>query len=65
MTNRKNRVEILASKNGQEWQRLVVDFDVSGFNQNVQRGGYQAARPALAATGNGRVRFTDFRYRQL
>jgi xylan 1,4-beta-xylosidase len=63
--NRKDRVEVLASEDGQKWQGLIADLDVSGFNQNVQRGGYQAARPALAANGNGRVRFTDFRYREL
>jgi beta-xylosidase len=65
LVNRKNRVEILVSKDGQAWQSLIRDFDASGFNQNEQRGGYQAARPALAASGSGSVRFTDFHYRQL
>jgi beta-xylosidase len=65
MMNRKNRVEILASTDGRDWQSLVADVDVSGFNQNDQRGGFQAARPALAASGKGNVRFTDFRYRDL
>jgi xylan 1,4-beta-xylosidase len=62
MVNQKNRVTILASEDGAKWQSLTADFDASGFNQNDQRGGFQAARPALAASGNGRVRFTDFRY---
>ena len=62
MVNRKNRVELLASGDGQNWQSLHANFDASGFNQNDQHGGFQAARPALAAYGNGSVRFTDFRY---
>ncbi len=64
MVNRKNRVEILASEDGQKWQSLTADFDASGFNHNEQRGGFQAARPALAASGKGSMRFTDFRYRE-
>ena len=63
MVNRKNRVEILVSENGRKWQSLLTDFDASGFTQNGQHGGFQAARPALAASGAGSVRFTDFRYR--
>ena len=65
MANRQNRVEVLASEDGQTWQSLYQDFDASSFNQNDQHGGYQAARPALAATGQGHVRFTDFRYQKL
>jgi xylan 1,4-beta-xylosidase len=64
LVNRKNRVEILASKDGNVWQSLITDFDVSDFNQNGQHGGFQAARPAIAASGSGKVRFTDFRYSQ-
>jgi beta-xylosidase len=65
LINRKNRVEILVSEDGQKWQSLAVDIDVSGFNQNDQHGGFQAARPALAASGDGSVRFTGFRYRAI
>ena len=64
MVNRKNRVELLASENGQTWQSLVTEFDASGFNQNQQHGGFQAARPALAASGSGITHFTDFHYRR-
>ena len=63
MVNRKNHVELLASEDGQKWDSLLADFDASGFDQNGQRGGFQAARPALAAIDTGSVRFTDFRYR--
>jgi xylan 1,4-beta-xylosidase len=62
LINRRNRVEILVSEDGQKWQNLLADFDASGFNQNDQHGGFQAARPALAAYGSGTARFTDFRY---
>ncbi len=65
MVNRKNHVEMLVSKEGQEWESLTTDFDASGFNQNDQHGGFQAARPALAASGDGSVHFTNFRYRRL
>jgi beta-xylosidase len=62
LVNRKNRVEFLAGADGQKWQSLLSDFDVSDFDQNGQHGGFQAARPALAASGAGSARFTDFRY---
>ncbi len=62
LVNRKNRVEVLVSADGQKWQSLLTDFDVSDFDQNGQHGGFQAARPALAASGTGSARFTDFRY---
>jgi xylan 1,4-beta-xylosidase len=62
LINRKNRLELLVSEDGQRWQSLLADFDVSGFNQNEQHGGFQSARPALAAYGIGSARFTDFRY---
>jgi hypothetical protein len=62
LVNLKNRVEILVSDGGQKWQSLIADFDASGFNQNEQRGGFQAARPALSASGHGRTLFSNFRY---
>ena len=65
MINLKNRVEILVSEDGQKWQSLAADIDVSGFNHNEQHGGYQSARAALAASGSGRAHFTDFRYQAL
>ena len=65
MVNQKNRVEFFVSDDGQKWQTLIADFDASGFNQNEQHGGFQAARPALAASGSGSTRFTNFSYRKL
>ena len=65
MVNQKNRVEFFVSDNGQKWQTLIADFDASGFDHNEQHGGFQAARPALAASGSGSTRFTNFSYRKL
>jgi xylan 1,4-beta-xylosidase len=65
MVNRSNRIEFLASENGRSWNSLTTNFDASGFNHNQQRGGFQAARPALGAIGTGSVALTDFRYRAL
>ncbi len=65
LVNRRNRVEILASADGQKWQSLLTDFDASDFDQNGQHGGFQAARPALAASGTGNVRFSHFQYSAL
>ncbi|RYD20640.1 MAG: hypothetical protein EOP88_14245 [Verrucomicrobiaceae bacterium] len=64
-TNRKNRLEFQASENGKEWRTLKSDIDVSDYHHNGQRGGFQAARPALAAFGRGIVSFSDFRYKAL
>ena len=64
ITNRRNRVELSASEDGDHWHSLVADIDVSGFNHN-ELGGYQALRPTLGANGKGSVRSADFRYRKL
>ncbi len=61
IVNLHNSVEFLASENGHGWQSLLANFDASGFNNNVLHG-FQALRPALAASGAGEARFTDFRY---
>ena len=62
LVNRKNRLELLASKDGKDWQSLSTDLDATTFNHNGQRGGFQAARPSIATVGKGSARFTDFRY---
>ena len=61
IVNDRNRVEFLASENGNDWQSLVADFDMSGFNHSAMHG-FQCLRPALAATGSAESRFTDFTY---
>ncbi len=64
IVNRRNRVAFLASENGRDWQTLADEIDTSGFNTNTLHG-FQSLRPALAASGAGAARFTDFRYRAL
>ncbi len=64
LVNRKNLVEILVSADGKKWQSLAANIDVSDF-QTAQHGGFQAARPALAASGTGDVRFSHFKYSAL
>ncbi len=64
IVNRHNRVEFMVSENGRVWQSLVADFDASGFN-NTALHGFQCLRPALATSGVGEARFTDFTYRAL
>ena len=64
VVNRRNRVEFLAGENGRAWQSLAADVDTSGFSTNALHG-FQALRPALAASGAGSARFTDFSYRAL
>ena len=60
--NRANRVEWLARAGDGDWQTLVADVDVSGYIHNTLRG-FQALRPALAASGTGSAQFSDFVYR--
>lgn len=64
IVNRRNRVDFLASANGVDWISLVEGVDVSDYVHN-KRGGFQALRPALAASGAGEARFADFEYRAL
>ena len=64
LVNRQNQVDFSVSDNGCEWQSLVAGVDASGFTHNALRG-FQALRPALAASGAGEARFADFRYRAL
>ena len=64
IVNRSNRVEVLASVDGRDWQSLAADIDVSGFQHN-KLPGYQCVRPTLASSGDGGALFSDFRYRKL
>ena len=64
IVNRRNQVEFLVSEDGQAWKSLVASVDTSGYAHNSM-GGFEALRPALAATGTGTARFTDFRYLSL
>ncbi|BCM88292.1 non-reducing end alpha-L-arabinofuranosidase BoGH43B [Abditibacteriota bacterium] len=61
IVNLSNRVEFSASEKGRDWQSLVANIDVSGFTTNVLHG-FQALRPALAASGTSEARFARFNY---
>ena len=61
IVNRRNYVEFLVSENGRDWQTLVAEVETSGFNTNALRG-FQALRPALAASGAGEAQFARFLY---
>ena len=49
---------------GNGWRLHPTRMEVSGIHQNVF-GGFLSLRPGLYASGNGTVRFRDFRYRAL
>ena len=56
-------MEILARNDDQERRRLVANFDVLGFNQNVRRGDIRLLASRLWQLGPAVCRFTDFRDR--
>lgn len=64
MVNNRNILTIYTSPDGVKWTKYGVQMEVSGYNQNV---GYdfQALRPALYASGQGTVRFSNFKYKAL
>lgn len=64
VVNRENRVAFLASETGADWQTLVEDLDVSGYEHNILKG-FLCLRPALAASGQGEARFSEFTYQPL
>ncbi len=59
--NDHEKVALSASRDGQHWDALATDVDVSGMNHNVYHG-FLALRPALTASGTGQVTFDNFRY---
>jgi xylan 1,4-beta-xylosidase len=62
--NRRNYVEFLASENGRDWESLLANYDATGFNTKML-GGFQALRPALAASGTGDAHFARFQYQSV
>ncbi len=60
--DRANKLEFYVSDNGRDWQELTSGFDVSGYVDNELKG-FQCARPALAASGDGSAGFSEFIYR--
>lgn len=60
--NRANHLSVYVSADGNFWQTLGTDIDVSFMHHN-QFKGFFALRPALVAQGRGKVNFSDFIYR--
>ena len=49
---------------GEDWVRHAIRYETSGYHANTM-GDLQSLRPAIYATGDGEVRFRDFRYRPI
>ena len=62
--NRQNVVEFLVSESGLDWQSMLSGYDVTGY-QNKFLHGFLSLRPALASSGLGVARFTEFIYSPL
>lgn len=60
--NQGNNVGIWTSKNGNTWESLTENLDVSGLNHNVFKGFY-ALRIGLLSAGKRQARFNHFRYK--
>ena len=64
LTNRGHIVTIRYSTDGMKWEKFGTQMEVSGYHHNVA-GDFLSLRPALYASGEGEVRFTNFKYRAL
>jgi len=51
------------SRDGAAW-RKCISFEVSAYHQNVG-GGFMSLKPAIFASGSGRVKFRSLSYRAL
>ncbi len=58
-----NRMTIKVSRNGQTWDTLAENIDVSSLHHNVYKGFY-ALRIGLLSAKKGTATFRDFRYRK-
>jgi xylan 1,4-beta-xylosidase len=64
ITNESQIVTMHYSLDGKAWTRHEVRSEVSGYNANTVDN-LLSLRPALFATGNGSVRFRNFRFAAL
>jgi beta-xylosidase len=64
LTNDRHIVTLDYSADGQKWERYDRAIEVSGYHHNVAYD-FLSLRPALYASGEGEVRFRNFRYRAL
>ncbi|SHN43990.1 family 43 glycosylhydrolase [Chitinophaga sp. CF418] len=61
--NHGNSVDVLVSKDGKTWNRILENVDVSGLNHNNYHGFY-ALRIGLLSAGKGQAKFNDFLYKK-
>lgn len=64
LLNERNLVSLYYSGDGKTWKRHDVRMDVSGYHHNTFYD-FLSLRPALYSSGNGAVRFTNFKYQAL
>lgn len=62
--NKEHEVIFYYSHDGSKWIKFPYSFEVSGFHHNAL-GGFLALRIGLDALGEGKVKFTNFKYRAL
>ena len=64
LRNDRHIVTLDYSADGKTWERYDRGIEVSGYHHNVAYD-FLSLRPALYASGNGEVRFRNFKYRAL
>ena len=52
------------SPDGKTWTKYDTQMEVSGYHHNVAYD-FLSLRPGLYASGNGKVRFRNFKYQTL
>ncbi|WP_111709779.1 family 43 glycosylhydrolase [Lutibacter citreus] len=64
LINKEGTVDFYYSLNGKDWIKTDHSALVSSFNHNAF-GGFLSLKLGLYATGNGRVKFSNFKYKKL
>ena len=64
LRNDRHIVTFHTSSDGENWIKYDRGMEVSGYHHNV-RGGFHMLKPGFYASGDGEVRFRNFKYRAL
>lgn len=64
VTNNRHIVTIRYSVDGKAWEKFGTQMEVSGYHHNVAYD-FLSLRPAIYASGEGEVRFRNFKYQAL
>jgi beta-xylosidase len=62
--NNRHIVTFHTSTDGVKWTKYDVQMEVSGYHHNVAYD-FLSLRPGLYASGNGKVRFRNFKYQAI